>query len=343
MSVKGVILLVNGNIKDIDISFIKFKKKKELNNLDIKIELLDNIGTNNLKIIGEFDIYNSKERLIMYGFTEGHIENIHELINNESLMKLTYYGDILIIKLNKKRVLSIDCNEYEKIFNDYFVENKYNESENELDDEYESDKSGTELSEDEYSSEEDILDGSESYISNQENDTVINESIDIRQTIITIFKNILSKKNSEELEESVYNYCHKIADERKIKTTFTNNIFKKMYINKCRSILSNIKDDSYIKNTNLVKKIKKNKINITDVPFMSNQELFPEHWKQIMDEKYKRDKLLYEEKEEAMTNEFKCARCKSRECTYYELQTRSADESMTTFITCLNCGNRWKI
>ena len=97
MSVKGVILLVNGNIKDIDISFIKFKKKKELNNLDIKIELLDNIGTNNLKIIGEFEIYNSKERLIMYGFTEGHIENIHELINNESLMKLTYYGDILII------------------------------------------------------------------------------------------------------------------------------------------------------------------------------------------------------------------------------------------------------
>ena len=99
---------------------------------------------------------------------------------------------------------------------------------------------------------------------------------------------------------------------------------------------------SYIKNKNLVTKIIKGKINVCEVPYMSNQELFPEHWKKIMDEKYKRDKMLYEEKEEAMTNEFKCARCKSRECTYYELQTRSADESMTTFITCLNCGNRWK-
>ena len=51
---------------------------------------------------------------------------------------------------------------------------------------------------------------------------------------------------------------------------------------------------------------------------------------------------MYEEKEEAMTDQFKCGRCKSRKCTYYELQTRSADEGMTTFITCINCGNRWK-
>ena len=29
-------------------------------------------------------------------------------------------------------------------------------------------------------------------------------------------------------------------------------------------------------------------------------------------------------------------------CTYYQLQTRSADEPMTTFVTCINCGNRWK-
>jgi DNA-directed RNA polymerase subunit M/transcription elongation factor TFIIS len=27
---------------------------------------------------------------------------------------------------------------------------------------------------------------------------------------------------------------------------------------------------------------------------------------------------------------------------YYELQTRSCDEPMTCFITCLDCGNRWK-
>ncbi len=39
---------------------------------------------------------------------------------------------------------------------------------------------------------------------------------------------------------------------------------------------------------------------------------------------------------------FKCGKCKSTKTTYYQMQTRSADEPMTTYVTCKNCGNRWK-
>ena len=39
---------------------------------------------------------------------------------------------------------------------------------------------------------------------------------------------------------------------------------------------------------------------------------------------------------------FKCNRCKSKNTTYYQLQTRSADEPMTTFVTCNNCESHWK-
>jgi len=42
------------------------------------------------------------------------------------------------------------------------------------------------------------------------------------------------------------------------------------------------------------------------------------------------------------TDMFKCNKCGKRETTYYQLQTRSADEPMTTFHTCCRCGNRWK-
>jgi transcription elongation factor S-II len=346
MSVKGVLLLVTGNIKDIELPFHKPKGKKDEKNLNLNNNLFDNIGSNELKIIGELDIYNSKERLVMYGFTEGDLENIHELITTDNMLKLKYYGDIIIIKMNKSRIVPIDCNEYESIFNDYFVENKYNESDTEIDVEYTSENSGSEDEVDESDSEDEhIEEDSESFVSTSlaEQDVVISESIDIRDKTIEMFNGILNKEKSIKLEDAIYNYSLDIAKKRKIKETFTNMNFKKIYINKSRSILSNIKKDSYINNTNLVNKIIKGKINVSELPYMSNQELFPEHWKKIMDEKYKRDKMMYEEKEEAMTNEFKCARCKSRECTYYELQTRSADESMTTFITCLNCGNRWKI
>lgn len=41
---------------------------------------------------------------------------------------------------------------------------------------------------------------------------------------------------------------------------------------------------------------------------------------------------------------FRCRRpdCRSWETDNYQLQTRSADEGMTTFVTCLVCGQRYK-
>lgn len=38
----------------------------------------------------------------------------------------------------------------------------------------------------------------------------------------------------------------------------------------------------------------------------------------------------------------KCGKCKGKKTTYYQMQTRSADEPMTTFVTCHDCGNKWK-
>ena len=47
-------------------------------------------------------------------------------------------------------------------------------------------------------------------------------------------------------------------------------------------------------------------------------------------------------KEEDYEGQFKCGKCKGTKTTYYQMQTRSADEPMTTYVTCKSCGNRWK-
>lgn len=182
------------------------------------------------------------------------------------------------------------------------------------------------------------------------NDEIINKLLQneeftkTREKFIELIVNLdVTHEKAEMIEDSIVKYSIKSAFTRKIQQNWDNHHFRKIYINKCRSLYSNLDKMSYIKNTSLIDKVNtQSEFDIENIASMSYQELFPEIWKRMMDEKYKREKLLYEEKQEAMTDQFKCARCKSRKCTYYELQTRSADEAMTIFITCINCGNRWK-
>lgn len=39
---------------------------------------------------------------------------------------------------------------------------------------------------------------------------------------------------------------------------------------------------------------------------------------------------------------YTCSKCKGKKTTFYEQQTRSADEPMTTFVQCLDCGHNMK-
>ena len=64
--------------------------------------------------------------------------------------------------------------------------------------------------------------------------------------------------------------------------------------------------------------------------------------KDMIEQKMRRDAVKFSTNVEAMTDMFVCKKCKSRKCTYYELQTRSADEPSTIFISCLDCGKHWK-
>ena len=163
-------------------------------------------------------------------------------------------------------------------------------------------------------------------------------------------KNIKSKINaiidddiiSENIEKGIYNFTIKQATNKSVLKKWDNQKFRRMYINKSRSVYSNIDSNSYVGNKRLLDRLKSGEFLPHEIAFMDKQRLFPENWKELIDEKYKRDRILYEIDQGGATDEFKCSRCKQRKCTYYELQTRSADEPMTVFLTCLNCGKRWR-
>jgi transcription elongation factor S-II len=79
------------------------------------------------------------------------------------------------------------------------------------------------------------------------------------------------------------------------------------------------------------------------VAFMTHQELCPEKWQPLIDAKLKRDKNKFEVNIEASTDAFTCRKCKSKKCTYYQLQIRSADEGITTFVLCLDCNYKFRV
>lgn len=154
--------------------------------------------------------------------------------------------------------------------------------------------------------------------------------------VLKIDKIINNKKHSLNLEKGIFNYSLKEANNKKVVKKWDNPYFVQIYIDKLRSVFFNL-------NTEYVLKILSNgDIKPHNIAFMTHQELSPHKWDELIKEKIKRDKNKFETKIEAATDTFTCRKCRQNKCTYYQLQTRSADEPMTTFVTCLNCDNRWK-
>ncbi|KAB0363081.1 hypothetical protein FD754_007237 [Muntiacus muntjak] len=113
------------------------------------------------------------------------------------------------------------------------------------------------------------------------------------------------------------------------------------YKNRVRSRISNLKD---AKNPNLRKNVLCGNIPPDLFARMTAEEMASDELKEM------RKNLTKEAIREhqmaktggTQTDLFTCGKCKKKNCTYTQVQTRSADEPMTTFVVCNECGNRWK-
>lgn len=152
-----------------------------------------------------------------------------------------------------------------------------------------------------------------------------------------LFKHIENEKMCINLEKGIFNKTIEVADENNIIKKWDNKFFTTLYENRLRSIMINLKT-----NTNLVEQILEKKIKAHKLAYMSHQDMNYDKWSQLIEDKKIKDENRYTLTIEASTDNFTCRKCKSNKCSYYQLQTRSADEPMTTFVTCINCGSRWK-
>lgn len=165
----------------------------------------------------------------------------------------------------------------------------------------------------------------------------------VRQSILDRVHDGLSQEAVQDMEIGIFNSTINHAKALGIPRNWNNHRFMLLYKDKAISVISNIDATSYVQNVRLLKRLQDDEFAPHDVAVMSRENMFPERWRFIMEEYMKKTMHIFDEKPEAMTNEFKCGKCKKRECVYKEMQVRSADEPMTVFVTCLNCGNKWRI
>jgi transcription elongation factor S-II len=153
----------------------------------------------------------------------------------------------------------------------------------------------------------------------------------------------LDELHARDMEIGIYNWSIGFADKYKIPRTWKDRRFLEIYKNKARSVIANIDPSSYIQNNSLLNRLQKNEFKPHDVAFMRPEEMFPDKWNHLLDARLRKEEHIINSRQVAKTDMFRCGKCKKNECSYYELQVRSADEPTTIFITCLNCGNKWRM
>jgi transcription elongation factor S-II len=139
---------------------------------------------------------------------------------------------------------------------------------------------------------------------------------------------VRNKFESEEIEHAILNRCVNDAQKWFVDIDWNNAVFVDMYRSRAVSLYP----------------YREMAVNLGATQFVDSTavDLNPKRWKEMIQKIIDKEKAMYSKKSTASIF-MHCSSCKKKtRCDYYQLQTRSADEPMTTFVTCLECDKRWK-
>lgn len=151
------------------------------------------------------------------------------------------------------------------------------------------------------------------------------------------------KKLGNDIERNIFNTSLAFADKYSIAKQWNNPDFRDIYKDISNKILTNIDPNSYIGNKKLLIDLWEGTIDITLLPKMSPDELYPAKWEPLIQEKIRREMLKYDMSNKAVTESYRCPKCKTSKAYYYQVQLRSSDEPMSLLLECCNCRYPWRI
>ena len=172
-----------------------------------------------------------------------------------------------------------------------------------------------------------------------------NKVTNLEKSILNSAIKLSNSKNAPKTIVSKLNKQNNIDFEKidfgrtRIKKSFENKYFCNIYKAQARKVIYNLRNVP-----GLQEKINTGEIECTELPFLKPEEIHPERWHDLFEKRSKKERanLDLENVDNMASGLFTCNKCKSDKTQFYSLQTRSADEPMTHYVTCLNCGKKWK-
>lgn len=178
---------------------------------------------------------------------------------------------------------------------------------------------------------------------------ITENSVDIKEEYIQYAESIVNRaKNQLDINNSIQNIDISLKIELSIfeyaliyclNNGFDIKFFKPVYDDKIYNILANLNPSHQINNNTLKNNILNETINPAFITFLSPSQIHPLKWQYWVKKKEYKE---WRENNIAYTDAYKCFKCGESKSKISQAQTRSADEPMTTFVTCLVCYNTYK-
>lgn len=252
-------------------------------------------------------------------------EHINQHILPTPFSDDTFLGNIILLKTS---AIDVDdyprkATEYEDMknneYDEYYASCSFKEDEEE------------QTSEDERE-EEELQEQEDAYEDEPDTRPLDTEPEDIHSANVFIdhpLRELVRQRfDSPEVEEAILRRCIADAQKWKIDVDWNSHVFVETY----RSRAISLYKYRHLRDT----------MNPEDFAHSTPLEQDPKHWRVLYEETIEKEKALYSQEKTASIFMY-CSSCKKKtKCDYYQLQTRSADEPMTTFVTCLECDKRWK-
>jgi len=332
----GVVISINGSIGDIQVptktSDVLEWIRKKYKNTEIQFQ-------------GKIqDPIKDTQWLSIFAASNGPDENINQHMLPSPFDEESYTGQIVILATEAEGQDEYDANilAYVNLKSDHY-ESIYQEWTSE-----ESGESEAEIVE--HDEDEDV----DVEIEEEEEEELVKEVIHVARPIQTHSKNVFVESSirdkvvdnfkefinsSVKLEEAILHVVCEQAIKENIEIDWNNRVFWNMYRSRAISFYEYMRRG---KDIDWLTKLKSGEVTHRQFAEMNAVDLCPSMWKSSIERIIESEKKLYAKNENAAIFMW-CSACKKKtKCDYYQMQTRSADEPMTTFVTCLECSRRWK-